>query len=125
MPAAASASRDACEREVATSSRRRRRCGAARMPVRARIHSSLVVDALRELVVGEDLRRQVAAGAGDAAMHRATVGIGCRGAASAATGDGIAAIRCAMLVEHAVRDFRVAPCAARAGTRTRRRSRGS
>ena len=28
------------------------------------------VDALREIVVGQDLRRQVAAGAGDAAMHR-------------------------------------------------------
>ena len=80
--------------------------------------------ASRELVVGEDVRRQIAAGAGDAAMHAARSGAGAV-AGAIGRGAGIAAIRCAMLVEHAVRRPRRTPCAAHARTRARRRRRGS
>ena len=72
--AAASALRDRGERQVATSARRRRRCAAARMPVRERIHSSLVATRSASASLVRMRSGRYAAGAGDAAMHGRAAG---------------------------------------------------
>ena len=72
MPAAASASRGACEREIADVVSSSAAMWRWRMPVRVRIHSSLVSTRCASSSLVRTSRRQIAAGAGDAASrHRA------------------------------------------------------
>ena len=63
MPASASAARAAVDREIARSTRRRPRYGAARMPVRCTIHSSEVSTLAASSALVRTRSRQIAAAA--------------------------------------------------------------